>query len=257
MTLPATIAPQHPGASPFDQIMEIDGDGAPVWRARNLMTLMGYPRWGDFQRVLVRATAAAQNTGMTVDEVFRRSPNNPSDLGGRPREDFKLTRDAAYLTALNGDPNKAEVAAAQLYFVEQTKKQEVAEIAPAIVERTPVAVDDLALMETMLHAIRADRQRLAAVEAVQAVQVAEQQEIRARMDGIEGRHDWFAALAYAKMNGVSTERGFLQRLGTAAGRITRRMGFEPAKAPHALYGFVNTYPLAALDGAVEALGGVA
>lgn len=115
------------GESPFDQIMEFDTDGTPIWRARRLMSLMGYPRWADFRRVLERAMTAAKNTEMIVYEVFRGSPENPGEKGGRPREDFKLTRDAAYLTALNGDPNKEEVAGAQRYFVEQTKKQEAAD----------------------------------------------------------------------------------------------------------------------------------
>lgn len=35
---------------------------------------------------------------------------------GRPREDVILTRRAAYLVAMNGDPRKTEVAFAQQYF---------------------------------------------------------------------------------------------------------------------------------------------
>lgn len=227
--------------SPFDQIMEIDHDGSPVWRARRLMTLMGYPRWSDFQRVLERAMAAAKNTGNPVAEVFRRSPENPSGQGGRPREDFKLTRFAAYLVAMNGDPNKVEVAQAQQYFAIKTHEAETA----AQIATRPSG-DELDLIEGMLRALRADRQRITAIES-------HQRELSARMDGIEGLHDWFSALAYAKMNGLSTERSFLQRLGTAAGRITRREGLQPKPTQHALYGTVNTYPLRALDEAAELL----
>lgn len=237
----ATVA----DTSPFAAIMELDYDGTPIWRARRLMQLMGYPRWADFQRVLTRAMTAAGNTGSIVEEVFRRSPENPSEAGGRPREDFKLTRDAAYFTAMNGDPNKTEVAAAQLYFVEQAKKQEAAERA--------VATDDLSVLEGVIQAIRVERIRLAAVEAVQSQQAIEQAELRARMDGIEGQHDWFSALAYAKMNGLSTELSFLRKFGTAAGRITRRDGYEPKRTQHALFGAVNMYPLSALDETAELL----
>lgn len=249
------IERRTPSGSPFDEIMEFDADGTPIWRARRLMDLMGYPRWNDFKGVLTRAMAAARNTGEQVEEVFRIDPENPTKRGGRPREDFKLTRDAAYLTALNGDPSRGEVAAAQLYFVEQTKKQErtekqaLAEVAPQAV----APVDDLALLESLIQVVRANRQQVAAIQAAQAQQAEHQRELAARIDGIEGNHDFFAALAYAKMNGISTETRFLARLGTAASRITRRMGIETGKAPHALYGHVNTYPIAALDEAAELL----
>lgn len=237
--------------------MEFDTDGTPIWRARRLMLLMGYPRWADFQRVMTRAMSAAKNTEMEVAEVFRRSPENPGENGGRPREDFKLTRDAAYLTALNGDPNKDEVAGAQRYFVEQTKRQEAVQ-RQAPPAAAPVApIDDLALLEGLIQVVRANRQQVAAIQAAQLRQAEEQRVLAARVDGIEGNHDFFAALAYAKMNGISTETRYLARLGTVAARITRRMGFAPGKAPHALYGTVNTYPIAALDEALEVLGGAA
>jgi DNA-damage-inducible protein D len=237
-----------PSGSPFDQIMEIDEDGTPIWRARRLMTLMGYPRWADFRKVVERAIASARNTGYRVDEVFRRSPENPSEQGGRPREDFKLTRDAAYLTAMNGDPSKEEVALAQSYFVAKTREAET-----GIVARSAVARDELDVIEGMIQALRADRQRIAVIEAAQVQQDERHRELEARMDGIEGLHDWFSALAYAKMNGLVTERKYLQKLGTAAGRITRRENLEPQPTQHALYGTVNTYPLFALDEAAELL----
>lgn len=243
--------------SPFDEIMEIDTDGTPVWRARKLMELMGYPRWSDFQRVIARALTSAQNTGMDVERGFRRSPETSgSGQGARPRDDIKLIRDAAYLVAMNGDPNKDEVAGAQRYFVEQTKRQERQEVT-AQAPHVAGQVDDLVLLESLIQVVRANRQQVAAVQAAQLRQAEEQRVLSARIDGIEGNHDFFAALAYAKMNGLSTERGYLQRLGTAAARITRRMGVGIGKAPHALYGHVNTYPIAALDEAVELLAGAA
>jgi hypothetical protein len=89
---------------------------------------MGYARWNDFQRALERAMATAKNTGQEVEVLFRRSPEKAT--GGRPRMDYHLTRLAAYLVAMNGDPNKPEVAAAQAYFAIKTREAELGSAAP-------------------------------------------------------------------------------------------------------------------------------
>lgn len=109
----------------FDNIKNTNPEtGTEEWSAREIMPLMGYPRWNEFQVPIIRAMKAAENQGYNVQNLFRVSAEK---TGGRPREDFHLTRFAAYLIAMNGDPNKPEVAAAQAYFAIKTREAETAQ----------------------------------------------------------------------------------------------------------------------------------
>ncbi len=113
--------------SVFNSIKHVDGNGIEFWYARELMPTLGYISWQKFQGVISKAQFACQNTGASIDEHFEFLPEaiRISTSGrGRLGDDFKLTRYACYLTAMNGDPRKPEIAAAQSYFAVKTHEAE-------------------------------------------------------------------------------------------------------------------------------------
>ena len=113
--------------TPFDQIARTDAEGNAYWSARDLMPLMGYAAWREFTNPVNRARKSAQNAGITCNFVQSPKVIQREGRGGIQRDDWHLDRMAAYLVAMNGDPNKPEVAAAQAYFALQTRRAELGE----------------------------------------------------------------------------------------------------------------------------------
>ncbi|EOM77655.1 hypothetical protein DW322_08665 [Rhodococcus rhodnii] len=118
--------------SPFDAIKQSRIDGREFWSARDLQPFMGYSKWQDFQNAIERAKAAAANAGHDAESMFVQVSKlmDAGNLGPQERIDYELPRFACYLTFLNGDPRKPEVAAAQSYFAIRTRE---AEVRPALV----------------------------------------------------------------------------------------------------------------------------
>ncbi len=78
----------------------------------------------------------------------------------------------------------------------------------------------------------------------------------ARLDAIEGRHDWYSALGYARLHKIeNTSTQFLNRVGRQASMIAKANGIEPVKVPHHLYGEVNSYPAWVWESAFDGRGG--
>ena len=115
---------------------------------------MGYVRWENMSQAVERAQAAARNTGVTCNFV-----TTAKITATKPQADFHLDRMAAYLIAMNGDPRKPEVAAAQAYFAVQTRRAETAQsVQPAVDPASvappwPPAVDPASVaVAVVLHA---------------------------------------------------------------------------------------------------------
>ena len=127
--------------SPFDSIKRVGEDGAEYWLARDLMPLLGYDRWENFSQTIERARIAAEVQGHKADDLFRGVTKRGA---GRPQQDYELVRFAAYLIAMNGDPRKSEVAAAQAYFAIKTREAETQSPALALPQDYASALRELA-----------------------------------------------------------------------------------------------------------------
>lgn len=114
--------------SPFDAIRQVRPDGSEFWSARDLAEAMTYDQWRNFESAVSRAQAAAINQGYSPVEHLAGVSKMVEVGNGATRaiSDYHLTRFGAYLTVMNGDPRKPEVAAAQAYFAIKTREAEIA-----------------------------------------------------------------------------------------------------------------------------------
>ncbi len=95
------------------------------WSARELQGILGYSKWENFEKVLIKAKESCANTQISIEDHFRDIPLNP-ELENQV-SDMALTRYACYLVVQNGEPTKTQIAFAQTYFAVQTRKQEIIE----------------------------------------------------------------------------------------------------------------------------------
>ena len=109
------------------------------------------------------------------------------------------------------------------------------------------AMNQLDVLRAALDQIEAAQR-----DAAEAKQIAQRNE--ARLDGIEGRHDWFAALGYARHVGIEdTSHPAMNRLGRRAAAIARNGGITPERVQHQLFGQVNLLPMWVWEAATEQL----
>lgn len=141
--------------SPFDSIRRYRADGSEFWDARELMKMMGYRNWQNFETPIKSAIENLEINGDIVDNHFLLLSVKSS---GREGSTYQMTRYAAYMTALCCDGRKVEVAAAKKYFAVKTREAEVV---------VPVQEDEILKLKIELAKIESQK-ALAECQKVQA-----------------------------------------------------------------------------------------
>jgi DNA-damage-inducible protein D len=219
-------------SSPFDGIRHIDDQGQEYWIARELMPLLGYSRWNEFKPVIERAILACKNTGNNVEVNFSGSTLKSQ---GRPGQDYKLSRYAGYLTAMNGDPRKPEIAAAQSYFVVKTREAE-----------TQSESKDM----TQIQLLAAIAQQMAEQEQRLLEQQQQQTKILGRLKAVEVEQDRFNApcghkysvIGFANLQGLEISTKEASTKGRKASALCRNLGIDIERIHDPRFGKVGLYP---------------
>ncbi len=152
--------------SPFDAIRRFNEQGDEYWLARDLMKLLGYSKWQRFQDAIERAKVSLQNSEGNPSKHFIHLPGAASGKG-RFGDNYKLSRYAAYLTTLNGDPRKPEIAQAQAYFVVKTREAET--VIPKQVDELEFLRLQVRIAEAQANSMRDQRHVLESSAAIVSI----------------------------------------------------------------------------------------
>lgn len=102
----------EPGSPGFEAMGHENGFRS--WYASDLAKLLGYESHSGFQQAVNKAMTACNALGISIMDNF---VEESRQVEGGTIRDFKLSRFACYLAAMNGDVRKPLVALAQAYFV--------------------------------------------------------------------------------------------------------------------------------------------
>jgi len=106
---PFHLDPDKPG---FESLAQTDA--FKFWWASDLARLLGYSDPPSFRKAINKAMVACDALGVPIIENFLQERRH---VEGREQMDFRLSRFACYLTAMNGNVNNPLVARAQAYFI--------------------------------------------------------------------------------------------------------------------------------------------
>lgn len=111
----------------LELLKKLSAGGQEYWFAREILPVLGYETWRRFQDVIERAKAACAGNQLNHENHFVQTGKMVGVGSEASREiaDYFLSRPACYLIAMNGDPTKPQIAAAQVYFAVQTRRMEL------------------------------------------------------------------------------------------------------------------------------------
>lgn len=125
--------PDRPG---FETMCQQNGFA--YWWASDLCLMLGYDDISKFTKAINKAMTVLQGLNIPiVDNIVQERRT----VGGKVFLDYKLSRFACYLAAMNGDVSKPEVAKAQGYFVAHAELCRVSIEQAAAVDRVTVRTE--------------------------------------------------------------------------------------------------------------------
>lgn len=121
----------------LEEVKRVNSQGDDFWIGRDLVPILGYSEWDSFLPVIHRAEESTKAAGGDPSHHIRHTTKMMGTGRGAKRRvgEVFLSRGACYLIAMNGQPSKPEVAAAQHYFAIQARNAELAQQEPAELKR--------------------------------------------------------------------------------------------------------------------------
>lgn len=85
----------------FEDIKHFDENGMEYWYARELMPMLEYYRWENFEKVIQKAINSYKNSEVSVSEQFRdvKKLSKRANNANVEIQDYQLSRYACYLIA--------------------------------------------------------------------------------------------------------------------------------------------------------------
>lgn len=102
----------------FEQFANRDAEGNIFRWASDFLLMLGYTQLREQKKLIDKTIKALLNLEIDLYDNLQKTENEG-------RVDYKMSRYACYLMAMNGNPNIRQVALAQHYFAEQTRKTEL------------------------------------------------------------------------------------------------------------------------------------